>query len=267
MALWQIFINVKLYRSRLSLTVLVSLIGVGGGGGSLLAVPSGGGRGREALLHRGTGDVADYASRVAPDYFSRPRRRRLPRARPTPALIITVRARALTRPPRPPKSFFPRIFRNSVFFFFFVSSQIYKFGPRTPRVRRIPRLFVRRTFEQHRAEQLRVYVRVTGARQSCTADTARRQSCSDTGSNNNRVIIFVAIIDAKYTGYKNNIQPVIIVYCIKRACTRSRTTLVTRSMDIKGKVAMVTGGAAGIGRAYCEDLLKNGAKVRIPFVR
>lgn len=35
-----------------------------------------------------------------------------------------------------------------------------------------------------------------------------------------------------------------------------------RSMDIKGKVAMVTGGAAGIGRAYCEDLLKNGAKVR-----
>lgn len=33
-------------------------------------------------------------------------------------------------------------------------------------------------------------------------------------------------------------------------------------MDIKGKVAMVTGGAAGIGRAYCEDLLKNGAKVR-----
>lgn len=35
-----------------------------------------------------------------------------------------------------------------------------------------------------------------------------------------------------------------------------------RSMDIKGKVAMVTGGAAGIGRAYCEELLKNGAKVR-----
>lgn len=34
-------------------------------------------------------------------------------------------------------------------------------------------------------------------------------------------------------------------------------------MDIKGKVAMVTGGAAGIGRAYCEELLKNGAKVRI----
>ncbi|XP_025204123.1 15-hydroxyprostaglandin dehydrogenase [NAD(+)]-like [Melanaphis sacchari] len=34
-------------------------------------------------------------------------------------------------------------------------------------------------------------------------------------------------------------------------------------MDIKGKVAMVTGGAAGIGRAYCEELLKNGAKVSI----
>lgn len=33
-------------------------------------------------------------------------------------------------------------------------------------------------------------------------------------------------------------------------------------MDIKGKVAIVTGGAAGIGRAYCEELLKNGAKVR-----
>jgi len=37
-------------------------------------------------------------------------------------------------------------------------------------------------------------------------------------------------------------------------------------MDIKGKIAMVTGGAAGIGRAYCEELLKNGAKVRFRFV-
>lgn len=35
------------------------------------------------------------------------------------------------------------------------------------------------------------------------------------------------------------------------------------SMDLKGKVALVTGGAAGIGRAYCEELLKQGCKVRI----
>ncbi|KAG8222446.1 hypothetical protein J437_LFUL002181 [Ladona fulva] len=34
-------------------------------------------------------------------------------------------------------------------------------------------------------------------------------------------------------------------------------------MDLKNKVALVTGGAAGIGRAYCEELLKNGAKVSI----
>ncbi|XP_067003612.1 15-hydroxyprostaglandin dehydrogenase [NAD(+)] [Anabrus simplex] len=34
-------------------------------------------------------------------------------------------------------------------------------------------------------------------------------------------------------------------------------------MDLKGKVALVTGGAAGIGRAYCEELLKYGAKVAV----
>lgn len=34
-------------------------------------------------------------------------------------------------------------------------------------------------------------------------------------------------------------------------------------MDIKGKVALVTGGATGLGRAFCEELLKHGAKVSI----
>ncbi|PSN33988.1 hypothetical protein C0J52_22502 [Blattella germanica] len=34
-------------------------------------------------------------------------------------------------------------------------------------------------------------------------------------------------------------------------------------MDLKGKIALVTGGAAGIGKAYCEELLKHGAKVSV----
>jgi 15-hydroxyprostaglandin dehydrogenase (NAD) len=34
-------------------------------------------------------------------------------------------------------------------------------------------------------------------------------------------------------------------------------------MDLKGKIALVTGCAAGIGRAYCEELLKHGAKVTV----
>ena len=31
--------------------------------------------------------------------------------------------------------------------------------------------------------------------------------------------------------------------------------------ELKGKVAAVVGGARGIGRAYCEALLKKGVKV------
>jgi 15-hydroxyprostaglandin dehydrogenase (NAD) len=33
--------------------------------------------------------------------------------------------------------------------------------------------------------------------------------------------------------------------------------------DIKGKIALVTGGAAGIGLAYTKELLRNGAKVSL----
>lgn len=32
-------------------------------------------------------------------------------------------------------------------------------------------------------------------------------------------------------------------------------------MDFKDKVALVTGGASGHGRAYCEELVRQGCKV------
>lgn len=34
-------------------------------------------------------------------------------------------------------------------------------------------------------------------------------------------------------------------------------------MLLKDKVCIVTGGACGIGRAFCEELLKNGAFVSV----
>lgn len=32
-------------------------------------------------------------------------------------------------------------------------------------------------------------------------------------------------------------------------------------LDVQGKIALVTGGASGIGLQYCKELLRNGAKV------
>ena len=38
-------------------------------------------------------------------------------------------------------------------------------------------------------------------------------------------------------------------------------------MKIEGSVAIVTGGASGIGKAICEKLLQGGAKVSKPLIR
>lgn len=37
-------------------------------------------------------------------------------------------------------------------------------------------------------------------------------------------------------------------------------------MELKGKVALVTGGASGYGREYCKELFRHGCKVRIEYL-
>lgn len=38
-------------------------------------------------------------------------------------------------------------------------------------------------------------------------------------------------------------------------------------MEIGEKVALVTGGATGLGRAFCEELLRHGARVNHSSIR
>lgn len=39
------------------------------------------------------------------------------------------------------------------------------------------------------------------------------------------------------------------------------------SYDIKGKYALITGGATGIGLAYSEELLKHGLEVSVQIMK
>lgn len=61
--------------------------------------------------------------------------------------------------------------------------------------------------------------------------------------NINNILLFIKTILYRY---------------VKSACQ------LTEQMDLKNKIAIITGGESGIGLAAAEDLLQNGAKV-LPF--